>query len=138
MSSKIRRIAHKPKVQDVAVYNDVAVQNVWNTVLDIDTAGILFMLTFRMETLAEDIEFEVTVDGKTATATQAAAVAGTTYYVYVRGLCGTGDWIATATTTVTLAAMAPLPFSESLLVRVRKTTAGGANTLRAGVAYSRY
>lgn len=115
-----------------------AVQNTWYTIcnltgdLEIDWGNI------QMDTLAEDIELSITIDGIDPTdGAQAAAVANTPYYarlypsttaILTSLASGLANTLLSFTTTVKC---------RAFKLEVRKTSANGANTLRGACMYHR-
>lgn len=123
-----------PRAQADATLDQVAVQNTWYTVLEIKRPIRAYIVRVSMETLAEDIECKVTIDGLSYSGAQPAAVAGTGYmwniYVHL-------DTVLAPSTGVVGLAPGGLTFMDvnNLKVEVRKTTANGANHLFARVKY---
>ena len=125
-----------PEVQANAVLNKAVVQNTWETVLDTTVNVRLIKFSFRMTTLAEDIEVRVTDDVGSEIIAQAAAVAGTDYSLSI-SLLGTGSTTRYALSTTDYNHPFTLE-SRSLKVEIRKTTANGANNLQATCKYAKW
>ena len=112
-----------------SVHNDVHIP------LDVKDEKDAFVLYAVVPGLnAEDIEIEITTDEGTETVTQ-AAVAGTDYIIYLASVNATSTLNFAANTTNFSNYSAFLLESNIVKVRVRKTTAAGANTTYCRVFY---
>lgn len=126
----------KPKVpihQAIAGYAGVAVQNVWNTVLSETKDVRLYYANIKMNTLAEDIEIRVTIDGIEHVGTQ-TAVAGTAYHAYMKYFTAE---LYLNTAQLMIAQYTPID-CRTCKVEVRKTTANGANQLSGYAVYAKW
>lgn len=117
-----------PRDVDTIVESQAAaVQNTWYDLLDIKGAYYLDNVTVMVDTANEDLEWELYLDGNQYDGARAGSVAGTTYYVskspVAAGQCSSNssqyNWLWRASGS----------FAESLLLRVRKTSANGAGAL---------
>jgi len=133
----MKKSSYMPHVfehQAPAILNQAAaIQDQWYTVLDTTRNVRIYVFYARMDTADETIEGRITVDGQTILVTAINLTAGTTYFAR-RAADPTAEtlyWDNVMTQKET-------PFlleGRSILIEIRKTTAAGANNLRALVAY---
>lgn len=124
-----------PTLQAKVEQTRIAVQNTWYTILSTTANVTIYSLAFRMDTANEDIEVELTIDGNTFTAS-ITAVANTTYVIYLLANPIASSAIFYAIDTQAYAIYrAYLTKGRSIQVRIRKTTAAGANALRNAMVY---
>lgn len=123
------------KLMPVATLQQAAaVQDTWYTVLDTTYNVEVYRCTIVMQTLAEDLQMRLTIDGTTYSGTQAAAVAGTQYYPTITG---GSDAITLSTTLYLLHHYAPLK-ARSFKMEIRKTSNNGANRLDGYCRYAKF
>jgi len=108
------------------------VQNTWYTVLDTTTNVKIYWITMKILATNEDLEIRITIDGTTMTGSQAGAVAGTTYFVFLNE----ANELAVTTTGYNAAKYAALE-ARSIKVEVRKTSANGSGNLQGEVVYAK-
>jgi hypothetical protein len=125
--------------QALATYSAVAVQNIWNTVLDTTKNCRILGFAVEMETAGETVEGRITIDGQTWTFTAFAAAADTPYWgvVSIDPDTGVMGCYFSATNYLVYGAMACGLEGRSVKVEVRKTTANGANNLKSSVIYQK-
>lgn len=112
------------------------VQNTWYTVLSITgRSGLLLFGGAGIATTNETLEYEVTIDGHLYATLGFAATAGTTAEAYCRAHALSQVLEINLDTTSKTFSRLDLPFKNSVLVRLRKTTAAGAGDLRGIAAY---
>lgn len=113
-----------------------AVQNTWYDILATTLNARIYYLSVSMRTLAEDLEVQLIIDGNTYAGSQAAAVADADYYCYLVAYGSTtATSLAMTQNTLTLVGLNTFLEGKSIRVRVRKTSANGANSLNGIVAY---
>lgn len=128
-----------PTLQTLATLNQAAaVQNTWYAILDTTTNVRLYYVIVQMDTLAEDIAVRITIDGQVFTGSQAAAVAGTPYYWYVRPNATSIGAVPVNTVYPMLYQGGGMLEGSSVKVECRKTTANGANNLKGATMYARW
>jgi hypothetical protein len=114
------------------------VSTTWYTVLNITDAGLLITASAGVDTADETIELEITIDGHLIPLNALPATADTDYHavifwdnsqdrfeLHLSGLDAGHRYLY-------------LPFRNSLLIRVRKTTALGAGNLNGAALYALY
>ncbi len=108
------------------------VQNQWYPIMDAKNNVRLLVCRVSIETTSEDIEVRWTIDGITLSQTQAAAVAGTAYFLY--------KWFSGSalvfTTSNSLALQYTFLECRSAKVEIRKTTNNGSGNLKGNVTYA--
>ena len=111
-------------------------QNAWVIVANLSEPGVIHRVGMCTETTVETLELEMTVDGVLYTDAQVDAVANTVYYgIPITDSAGAYKLAFTLTTTAGY--NLNLPY-RTLLLRVRKTTALGANPVNGYLMYSKY
>lgn len=126
---------YMPQHQPDAVINQAApVQNTWYTVLAANDDVIVISAEMQVAVAAETLECEIVVDGNTLVGAQAAAVAATPYYLSLAGAVANA---LQATIVDPLLTRAYLIEGQNIRVRIRKTTAAGANNISAIVKWAR-
>lgn len=126
---------------DAYLAQAAAVQNTWYTVLEASNVMIHYICVV-MATADETLEVEVTLDGVEMVATIIATAATPYYFTKITNpVWGPGGDLAAGSTSVLQisgdAATSPLP-ARNAKIRVRKTTAGGANTLYCLASYDKW
>ena len=121
-----------PDMQADTHYDVTAVQNTWYTVFKHTGPMRVYMCSLAMETLAEDLEFRLTVDGVTWNGAQAAAVAGSYYWVFYDGFAMYGVTASSGPIGNGSNGGMFLDCNE-FKFEMRKTNANGANNLHGNV-----
>lgn len=118
-----------------AMFNQVAEQNTWYTILDTTLNARIYAIQLKIATADETLEVRITSDGITRSGS-AACTKDITYYVYLSG--GTTNQNELTIGTSSYGAFRNMPLeARSVKVEVRKTTAAGANTLTGRVVYGK-
>jgi hypothetical protein len=132
-----------PELQADAILNQAApVQNTWYTVLDTTENVRVLNILFTVGVPNEDVEVELTIDGRTFVAGQAPATGASIYYfVLADSVLATMDFGFNTELAATVPTWVLRPFlieCRSLRVRIRKTSANGAGILSCGVHYQKW
>lgn len=125
-----------PKMMDLAQAQNVAVQNVWYTILDTTRNCRVIGIIMNMAIANEDLECRVTIDGVTISGVQLNAVAGTNYTAL---LAQTYVAMSLSFTATVYVGRGHLFEGRSVKVEVRKTSNNGVgNVLGGSVMYEQY
>ena len=122
----------QPKLKYIWVDLGQVVQNTWYTVFDERCDLRLETVAEHMETLAEDIEIRLTVNNVVYTGAQAAAVAGSYYWVFYDGFAMYGVTASSGPIGNGSNGGMFLDCNE-FKFEMRKTSANGANNLHVNV-----
>jgi len=119
---------------DIVTSQAAAVQNTWYTFLATQDDCRLMFAVVDISVANETLEVEILIDGQTCTGT-VAAVFGTQYFTHLYEASMVANALTLNVTPQTLYDSFIFE-GHSVRVRARKTTNGGAGTLRMKVGYS--
>jgi len=111
-------------------------QNIWYTLADLVGAYVIHAVVLEIATTTENVELEITIDGKTFTAT-ATYTNDTSYYPRLY-ISTAGYWIYTTPTNDSSLDSDFCVCNFQFKFRIRKTTATGTGTLSGGLEKSRF
>lgn len=128
-------VVNRPKSLKCALIDQAIVQNDWYTVFSSDTPVLVTNILVLQDTADETIQVEIVVDNDVELTQSAACTAGTTYFVG-RSLDADGAVGATGSVYMILSGDEYRQYSfPNLRVRIKKTTAAGANNTCCKVIY---